>query len=142
MTKNKKTINSNKIAKKISQLMLEKKAIDIKLINLNKITTLTDYFIICTSESEPQTRAIFNHIKDELANDDIKPWKTEGYEHLQWVIMDYINFVVHVFNKETREYYNFERFYHLVLILFVSSMGLCLLLFLGQIFRKYQNSLI
>ena len=109
MTKNKKTINSNKIAKKISQLMLEKKAVDIKLINLNKITTLTDYFIICTSESEPQTRAIFNHIKDELANDNIKPWKTEGYEHLQWVIMDYINFVVHVFNKETREYYNFER---------------------------------
>ena len=109
MTKNKKTINSNKIAKKISQLMLEKKAIDIKLINLNNITTLTDYFIICTSESDPQTRAIFNHIKDELLKDNIKPWKTEGYEHLQWVIMDYINFVVHIFNKETREYYNFER---------------------------------
>ena len=105
----KKTANTKKISNKISQLMIEKKALDIKLINLKKITTLTDYFIICTSESDPQTRAIFNHIKDELTKDNIKPWKTEGYEHLQWVIMDYINFVVHIFNKETREYYDFER---------------------------------
>tara|TARA_B100000401_G_scaffold426535_1_gene357238 strand:+ start:888 stop:1241 length:354 start_codon:yes stop_codon:yes gene_type:complete len=105
MTKTKKSLDP----KKIASLMIDKKALDVKIINLNKLTTLTDYFIICTSESEPQTRAIFNHIKDELNKNNIKPWKTEGYEHLQWVIMDYINFVVHIFNKETREYYNFER---------------------------------
>jgi len=105
MTKTKKSLDP----KKIASLMIDKKALDVKIINLNKLTTLTDYFIICTSESEPQTRAIFNHIKDELNKNNMKPWKTEGYEHLQWVIMDYINFVVHIFNKETREYYNFER---------------------------------
>ena len=105
MTKTKKSLDP----KKIASLMIDKKALDVKIINLNKLTTLTDYFIICTSESEPQTRAIFNHIKDELNKNNIKPWKTEGYEHLQWVIMDYINFVIHIFNKETREYYNFER---------------------------------
>ena len=109
MAKNKKIPNSNNIAKKIAQLMTDKKAIDVTLINLKKITTLTDHFIICTSESDPQTRAIFNHIKDELIEDNIKPWRTEGYENLQWVVMDYINFVVHIFNKETREYYDFER---------------------------------
>ena len=109
MVKSKKTPNSNNIAKKIAQLMTDKKAIDVTLINLKKITTLTDHFIICTSESDPQTRAIFNHIKDELIEDNIKPWRTEGYENLQWVVMDYINFVVHIFNKETREYYDFER---------------------------------
>ena len=109
MAKNKKTPNSDNIAKKIAQLMTDKKAIDVTLINLKKITTLTDHFIICTSESDPQTRAIFNHIKDELIEDNIKPWRTEGYENLQWVVMDYINFVVHIFNKETREYYDFER---------------------------------
>ena len=108
--KNNKTIkNQDKIVKNITQLMIDKKALDITLIDLKKITTLTDYFIICTSESDPQTRAIFNHIKDELIKDKIKPWKTEGYEHLQWVVMDYINFVVHIFNKKTREYYDFER---------------------------------
>lgn len=105
MTKTKKSLDP----KKIASLMIDKKALDVKIINLNKLTTLTDYFIICTSESEPQTRAIFNHIKDELNKNNMKPWKTEGYEHLQWVIMDYINFVIHIFNKETREYYNFER---------------------------------
>ena len=109
MAKNKKTPNSDNIAKKIAQLMTDKKAIDVTLINLKKITTLTDHFIICTSESDPQTRAIFNHIKDELIEDNIKPWRTEGYQNLQWVVMDYINFVVHIFNKETREYYDLER---------------------------------
>ena len=103
-------VNSKKnITKKITELMIDKKALDITLIDLKKITPLTDYFIICTSESDPQTRAIFNHIKDELIKIKLKPWKTEGYENLNWVIMDYINFVIHIFNKENREYYDFER---------------------------------
>tara|TARA_Y100000814_G_C12220959_1_gene364827 strand:+ start:128 stop:499 length:372 start_codon:yes stop_codon:yes gene_type:complete len=97
------------ISKEITDLMVDKKAIDVTLIDVRKITPLTDYFILCTSESDPQTRAIFNHIKDTLSEKNIKPWKTEGYEYLQWVVMDYINFVVHIFNKDNREYYDFER---------------------------------
>ena len=89
--------------------MIDKKALDVVLIDVRDITTLTDYFIVCTSESDPQTRAIFNHIKDNLTKKNVKPWKTEGYEYLQWVIMDYINFVIHIFNKKTRSYYDFER---------------------------------
>ena len=99
----------NKIVKQVADLMLDKKAIDVTLIDVSKITTLTDFFIICTSESDPQTKAIFNHIKNELSINKIKPWRTEGEMNLHWVIMDYINFVVHIFNKETREYYDFER---------------------------------
>ena len=103
-------VNKNiNIAKKITELMIDKKAVDITLIDLKKITPLTDYFIICTSESDPQTRAIFNHIKDELIKVKLKPWKTEGYENLNWVIMDYINFVIHIFDKKTRAYYDFEK---------------------------------
>ena len=103
-------VNSKKnITKKITELMIDKKALDITLIDLKKITPLTDNIIICTSESDPQTRAIFNHIKDELIKIKLKPWKTEGYENLNRVIMDYINFVIHIFNKENREYYDFER---------------------------------
>ena len=110
MTKqNKKKSKPDKITKEIASLMIDKKALDVMLIDVRDITTLTDYFIICTSESDPQTRAIFNHIKDNLITKNIKPWKTEGYEYLQWVIMDYINFVIHIFNKETRSYYDFER---------------------------------
>ena len=110
MTKqNKKKSKPDKITEEITNLMIDKKALDVMLIDVRDITTLTDYFIICTSESDPQTRAIFNHIKDSLTTKGIKPWKTEGYEYLQWVIMDYINFVIHIFNKETRSYYDFER---------------------------------
>ena len=110
MTKqNRKKSKPDKITKDIASLMIDKKALDVMIIDVRDITTLTDYFIICTSESDPQTRAIFNHIKDSLTTKNIKPWKTEGYEYLQWVIMDYINFVIHIFNKETRSYYDFER---------------------------------
>jgi ribosome-associated protein len=96
-------------AKKISDLMLEKKALDIIIIDVHKITTLTDFFVICTSESEPQTRAITDHIYEQMKKDDMRAWHIEGYENLDWVILDYVNIVVHVFSRESRDYYDLER---------------------------------
>ncbi len=101
--------NSQHIAKQISEFMLEKKALDIQIIDVRELTTLTDFFIICTSESEPQTRAICNHIEDELVKEGIKPWHKEGYENLDWVLLDYVNIVAQIFSRESREYYDFER---------------------------------
>ena len=103
-------MNEQKIAKKISQLMLEKKALDIKLINVKGITSLTDYFINCSSESDPQTKAIKNHIEKSLSKEyKLKPLHIEGYENLRWVLMDYINIVINIFHIKEREYYNIER---------------------------------
>ena len=96
-------------AQRISELMLEKKAVDIIIIDVRKITTLTDFFVVCTSESEPQTRAITDHINLTMKKEGTPSWHIEGYEHLDWVLIDYVNFVVHIFSKETREYYEFER---------------------------------
>ena len=96
-------------AQRISKLMLEKKALDIRIIDVRKITTLTDFFVICTSESAPQTRAITDHIHEKMKEDGIKAWHIEGYEHLDWVLLDYINIVVHVFSRESRDYYDLER---------------------------------
>ena len=96
------------IAKKIVDLMLDKKASNVKIIYVEKLTSLTDVFVICSSDSSPQTRAITNHITDELRKHDLKPWHIEGYQHLKWVLIDYVNIVVHVFDKESRDYYNFE----------------------------------
>ena len=67
---------------RISELMLEKKALDVKIIDVRKITTLTDFFIICTSASEPQTRAITDHIHEQMKKDGINVWHIEGYENL------------------------------------------------------------
>jgi len=103
-------INYKKITKKITDLMLDKKALEIKIIDVKKVTTLTDYFIICTSESDPQTRAIMNHInKDIFKKFNIKPLHTEGNDPLNWVLIDYVHIVVNIFDKKARDYYNIER---------------------------------
>ena len=105
-----KNTNYSKLPKAITQLMLDKKATEIKIINVSKLTSLTDYFIICSSDSEPKTKAIMNHIKDKIHEKyDIKPLHLEGIENLEWVLLDYVNIVVNIFNKEKREYYNIER---------------------------------
>ena len=94
---------------RISKLMLEKKALDIKVIDVRKITTLTDFFVICTSESEPQSRAITDHVNLTMKTEGHASWHTEGYQYLDWVLVDFVNIVVHIFSKTTREYYEFER---------------------------------
>ena len=105
-----KNTNYSKLPKAITQLMLDKKATEIKIINVSKLTSLTDYFIICSSDSEPKTKAIMNHIKDKIHEKyDIKPLHLEGIENLEWVLLDYVNIVVNIFSKEKREYYNIER---------------------------------
>ena len=103
-------MNDKKIVDKISQLMLDKKAVDIKIINVKGLTSLTDYFINCSSGSDPQTKAIKNHIEENLTKKyNIKPMHVEGYEGLKWILMDYINIVVNIFSNEERKYYNIER---------------------------------
>ena len=95
--------------KEVVALMLEKKATNIKIFNVIKITTITDYFIICTSTSEPQARAITNHIERSLKKKGIKPMSVEGRNKLEWVLMDYITFIVHIFNEEKRDFYDLDR---------------------------------
>ena len=113
MPKQKKSISNptgnQNDAQRISELMLEKKAVDIIMIDVRKITTLTDFFVVCTSESEPQSRAITDHINQKMKEEGVKSWHIEGYEHLDWVLVDFVNIVVHIFSKKTREYYEFER---------------------------------
>ena len=103
-------MKEKKITEIVSNLMLDKKALDIKIIKVDKLTTLTDYFINCSSESDPQTRAIKNHIHSTLSSEyNLKPLHIEGYENLQWILMDYATIVINIFNKETRAYYDIER---------------------------------
>ena len=110
MTKKKKTVeNSQQTASQIADLMLDKKALDIQILDVRGLTTLTDFFVICTSESQPQSRAMCNHIEDEMLKEGIKPWHKEGIEKLDWVLVDFVNIVAQIFSRESREYYDFER---------------------------------
>tara|TARA_B100002052_G_scaffold40223_2_gene32388 strand:+ start:2669 stop:3043 length:375 start_codon:yes stop_codon:yes gene_type:complete len=103
-------MNNKKLINRITDLILDKHGSEIKIINVSKLTSLTDYFIICSSDSNPKTKALINHIIDNIKNDfDLKPLNSEGIENLDWVLLDYINIVVNIFSPEKRNYYNIEK---------------------------------
>ncbi|MCS7229656.1 MAG: ribosome silencing factor [Candidatus Kryptonium sp.] len=99
------------IAKKAAQLALEKKAEDVVIMDVRKLTSITDFFVLCSAESSIQLKAIVDHIVEELEKKDIKAWHIEGYTNLTWVLIDYVDVVVHVFLKPAREFYGLERFW-------------------------------
>ena len=109
MNKHDKDNTTAVISQYIGQLMLDKKAHDIVILDVRGITTVTDFFILCTSDSPPQTKAISDHIEDELIRKDIKPWHIEGMQKKEWVLMDYINIVVNIFSQDARDFYQLER---------------------------------
>tara|TARA_B100000686_G_C15944436_1_gene550493 strand:- start:62 stop:418 length:357 start_codon:yes stop_codon:yes gene_type:complete len=98
-----------KIVKLIINLMQDKKAKDINILDVRTLTSLTDYFILCTSESTPQTKAIMDHIYRKLREVGWRPNNLEDSKTLEWVALDYFSIVIHIFNDETRNYYQFER---------------------------------
>jgi len=100
---------SEEMAHFISQLMLDKKAEDIRIIDVQSLTTLTDFFVICSSDSDPKTKAIVDHIDRTFRKNGIKSGHIEGYQNLKWVLIDYWNVIVHIFNDDSREYYGIER---------------------------------
>lgn len=86
-----------------------KKATDIRVLNLTGITSFTDYFVICTGANPRQIQAISDEVGLQLKKSGETPLSLEGYEQAQWVLADYGDFLVHVFSREAREYYDLER---------------------------------
>ena len=88
----------------------EVKGNDIDILDLREIDNAAcDYFVICNGNSNTQVNAIVNSIQKTVSKDlKDKPWHVEGMENAEWVLMDYVNIVVHVFQKNIREYYNIE----------------------------------
>ena len=97
------------LAHRIAQLALEKKAEDILVVDLRGLSSACDFFVICSAGSEPQVKGIVDHIEDALSASTDRPWHVEGRSHRRWVLIDCVDVVVHVFHRETREYYMLER---------------------------------
>ena len=102
-------MESSQLANKIAELIFNKKGYDVKILNLRKLTTITDYFVICTGDSDTQVKAIADEVDKEMRDEGIKPWHTEGYQSLNWVLIDFVDVVVHIFKKDTRDFYNLEK---------------------------------
>lgn len=99
---------SLELATHIGQLALEKKAEDVRVLNVHNLTSITDVFVICSGSSDVQVKAIADHILDEMSPYE-RPWHKEGYESREWILLDYVNVVVHIFHDSARKYYNLER---------------------------------
>ncbi|MCX7834326.1 MAG: ribosome silencing factor [Ignavibacteria bacterium] len=108
MPRKRKLDDPKNLAEYISKLILQKKGEDIQIFDLRKITSITDFFVICTATSDVHTKAIADFISEEAKKKGYKPWHSEGYTNLSWVLIDFVDVVVHIFLKETRKYYNLE----------------------------------
>ncbi len=97
------------LSQKIAQLALQKKGEDIQIFDLRQLTDVADFFVLVTGGSELHVKAIADFIEDELEKEGIRLYHKEGYENLRWVLLDYIDVVVHIFRPETREFYSLER---------------------------------
>ena len=87
----------------------DKKAEDIDILNVQGLTVIADYFVICSANSDQQVRAVARAIDDKLSERGIEPKKIAGMDDAKWVLMDYADVIVHVFKKREREYYDLER---------------------------------
>ena len=88
---------------------MEKKAVDVRVLELKGVSIIADYFIICSGESTTQVRAIAGAIEENFAKKSIRPAGIEGLNYSHWVLMDYGDIIVHVFEEETRAYYQLEK---------------------------------
>ena len=87
----------------------DKKAADIVVLDLRKALGFTDYFVICSGQNPRQIHAIADAIVDSLAAHGVKPAHVEGYDRSEWILLDYFDFIVHIFAPETRLFYSLER---------------------------------
>ncbi|HRJ85688.1 MAG TPA: ribosome silencing factor [Ignavibacteria bacterium] len=102
-------MDSKTLAFKLAELALTKKADDIKILDLRKITTIADFFVICTAHSEPQVKAVADAILEGAKKDGETVWHKEGTNMKSWVLLDFVDVVVHVFLKDTRAFYSLEK---------------------------------
>jgi ribosome-associated protein len=97
------------LAEKIAELIASKKGYNIKIIDLNKISSFTDYFVICSADSDIQVKAIADEVDNELRKLGVKPLHSEGAISNSWVLIDYVDVVAHIFKHETRLHYSLEK---------------------------------
>jgi ribosome-associated protein len=97
------------IAKIAARAARDKKSIGTCVLDLRGISPITDYFVICSVTSEIQGRAVADHVQEELSDSGVDVWHVEGYENARWILLDYIDVVMHIFQEEARDFYGLDR---------------------------------
>ena len=87
----------------------DKKAYDLVALDISEIASFTSYFLFCTGDSSRQMQAIADEVEKKLKASGLRPSHVEGYKNAEWILMDYIDLVIHIFSKSARAYYDLER---------------------------------
>jgi len=87
----------------------DRKAVDLRVLHLEKVSDFTDFFLICSGTSERQVQAIADAVQERMREEKVRPLHVEGFNRGQWVLLDYGDFVVHIFQEEPRRFYSLER---------------------------------
>ncbi len=96
-------------AKKIAGFAAEKKATDVLVMDLRKVTDMTSFFVVATGGSNPQVKAIVDNVLEKCRKSGLDVYHVEGYDSMRWVLIDLVDVVVHVFQHDVRAYYQLER---------------------------------
>jgi len=102
----------------------EKKAGNVTVLDLRGLASFTDYFLICHGQSERQVQAIADQVMDSVRDEKLRPLSVEGFRLAEWILIDYGDFVVHVFSESRREFYGLERLWSDAPVIFRSTEGI------------------
>ncbi|HBQ58271.1 MAG TPA: ribosome silencing factor [Balneolaceae bacterium] len=105
--------DSKQMVEVISEALLSRKGKEITVLDVSELTTLTDYFVVCHGTSDVQIKALADAVEDDMREQTgEKAWKKEGMQGRSWVILDFVNIVVHIMSKEKRDFYGIERMWN------------------------------
>ncbi len=102
-------MTSKELAKLAWDALDDKKALEIKVINIENVSTLADYFIIASGTNHNQVQAMADNVDETLGRAGYEPKQIEGYQNANWILMDYRDIVIHIFDEENRLFYDLER---------------------------------
>lgn len=100
------------ICQRVVDILLEKKALDVCRVDISAMTIIAEAFVVCSGRAPIQVRALADELDDKLAVEGMKPLRREGFENARWIVLDLGSVLVHVFNREEREFYNLERLWN------------------------------
>jgi ribosome-associated protein len=104
------TRDSAALAERIAQVAADRKAVDVRVLDLRGVVSYTDFFVVCSGNTERQTKAIHDAVYQELKHSErLLPTRAEGQREARWILLDYLDCVIHIFTPEAREYYRLEQ---------------------------------
>ncbi|OGT92882.1 MAG: ribosome silencing factor [Gammaproteobacteria bacterium RIFOXYB2_FULL_38_6] len=101
-------MQETELLKLVEKTLSDKKALNITVLEVKKLTSVTDYFIICTATSSRHAKALADHLQKTIQENNIKPFGVEGNSDSNWILLDYLSIVVHIMLEDTRKFYDLE----------------------------------